>query len=297
MFVVLAASLTFDHLRHKEDKAISLKQAAIESCMWIALAVGFNVYIYFSMGLDASMNFFSGYLLEKSLSVDNLFVMMAIFSSFVIPQRYRHRILYRGILGAIVLRMCFIFAGAWLMSLWPVVLVIFGLIVIWSAIKMLKELMSDGWEQDEVDYSKGKIATFLKKILPVYPKLDWHKFFVRENWKLFMTALFLTLVVIEIADVMFAFDSIPAVLAITSDKFILFSSNIFAILGLRSLYFILEAVGNQVKYLSHAVIIILFFIWAKMISGIFGFHIPTYMSLIVIGFCLSWGIAYSMVKK
>jgi len=117
MFVVLAASLTFDHLRHKEDKAISLKQAAIESCMWIALAVGFNVYIYFSMGLDASMNFFSGYLLEKSLSVDNLFVMMAIFSSFVIPQRYRHRILYRGILGAIVLRMCFIFAGAWLMSL------------------------------------------------------------------------------------------------------------------------------------------------------------------------------------
>jgi tellurite resistance protein TerC len=213
--------------------------------------------------------------MEKSLSVDNLFVMMAVFTSFHIPKKYRHRVLYYGILGAIILRLLFISVGVMLLSLGPIVLTLFGAIVIFTAIKMLIEIRKKTEQTEEHDYSKGGIAKFVKKIIPVSQHLDGHNFFTKINEKTHITALLLALIVIELSDVLFAFDSLPAILSITQDTFIVFSSNIFAILGLRALYFVIERIGEELTYLSYSVIAILFFVGIKMILGLFELHIPS----------------------
>jgi tellurite resistance protein TerC len=187
--------------------------------------------------------------------------MMAIFTSFHIPEKYRHRVLYFGILGAIVLRLLFISIGTVLLSLGEWVLAVFGGIVLITAVKMLvdeskkhRKVNASLIPEEEHDYTKGGVAKFVKKLFPVHNKIEGHDFFVKINGKWFVTALFLALMVIEISDVLFAFDSIPAILSISQDVFIVFSSNIFAILGLRSLYFVLEAMGNKFQYISYAVI-------------------------------------------
>ena len=252
------------------------------------------------------MDYFSGYLLEKSLSVDNLFVMIAIFTSFRIPEKYRHRVLYFGILGAIVLRLLFISLGTALLGLWTWVLAVFGIIVWVTAIKMLieeiknkkesKEPGNSPLDQKEYDYSQTKISQFIKRIIPVHAKIEWHHFFIKENGKRYASALFLCLLTIELSDILFAFDSIPAILSISQDTFIVFSSNIFAILGLRALYFVLEAMGNKFQYLSYAVIGILFFIGVKMLLGVVDIHLSSLVSLAVIVGGISIGIGVSLWK-
>ena len=241
-------------------------------------------------------------------------MMIAIFTSFRIPEKYRHRVLYLGILGAIVLRLIFISLGTALLSLGEWVLAVFGVIVLITAVKMVIEerkktldvreysiagellRILDAKEEvkTEHDYSTGGIAKFVKKILPVHAKLEGHHFFVRENGKLYATALFLALVVIELSDILFAFDSIPAILSISQDVFIIFSSNIFAILGLRALYFVLEAVGNKWQYVSYAVIGILFFIGIKMLLSLADVHCGSLVSLAVIVGALAIGILVSI---
>ena len=243
--------LWIDLRAHKNGESISMKNALAWSLVWIALALLFAVYIGFSHGKEDASLFLAGYLLEKSLSVDNLFVIMAIFSSFSIKDNYQHRVLYYGILGALVLRMVFVAAGSSLLTLFgPYALTAFGLFVIWSAWKMWQNSHS---EQEEIeDYSKHWAVSFTIRFFPVHTYLEGNKFFMREQsekgliWK--ATPLFLCLVVVEISDVMFAFDSVPAVIAITQDPFLVYTSNIFAILGLRSLYFLLAAAK---RYLCH----------------------------------------------
>ena len=298
--VVIAIFLWVDLHAHKKDEPISLRNAAVWSCIWIALALTFGVYIGVTHGLDDMSLYLSGYFLEKSLSVDNLFVMMAIFSSFSIKGNYQHRVLYYGILGALILRMVFVAAGTTLVELFGnYALAAFGLFVLWSAWKMWQQMQKP--DEEIEDYSNHWSVRFTRRFLPVSTTLHGHDFFVKEPssagsliWK--ATPLFLCLVVIELCDVMFAFDSIPAIIAITQDPFLVYTSNIFAILGLRSLYFLMAAASNMLVHLEKAVIVILAYIGVKMLLGVSGLiHIPPLASLAVVLGLLVAGVVASFI--
>lgn len=304
--VLLISSMGREFYQHKKDKAISLSAALLETVFWIMIATIFGGVIRRLRGGEDTIQYFSGYLLEKTLSIDNLFVMMAIFTSLRIPEKYRYRVLYFGILGAIILRLVFIFLGTALLSLGTRVFAVFGGIVLLTALKMLKEEIQKQKEKkadiphentEEHDHSQTKIAKLVKKIIPVHAKIQGHDFFIKENGKRYASALFLCLVVIELSDIMFAFDSIPAILSISQDTFIVFSSNIFAILGLRSLYFVLEAMENKFQYLNYAIIGILGFIGIKMLLNVGGIHIPSFVSLGVIMGGIGIGISTSLRKS
>lgn len=297
---IIAVFLWIDLHAHKKDEPITMRNAAVWSCIWIALALAFGVYIGVSHGLDDMSLYLSGYFLEKSLSVDNLFVMMAIFSSFCIRGNLQHRVLYYGILGALVLRMVFVAAGNTLVELFGAyALAGFGLFVLWSAWKMWEHMRKP--DEDIEDYSNHWSVRYTRKFMPVSTSLHGHDFFVKEPaavgapvWK--ATPLFLCLVVVELCDVMFAFDSIPAIIAITQDPFLVYTSNIFAILGLRSLYFLMAAASNMLVHLEKAVIIILAYIGVKMLVGVAGLeHIPPLVSLGIVLGLLVGGVAASFL--
>lgn len=290
-FLILGVSIWRDNYQHKKDIQVTVKSALKETLFRIIIAVWFGVIVYFLRWAQSATDYFTGYILEKSLSVDNLFVMMAIFSSFYIPDKYRHRVLYYGILWAIVLRLIFISVGTFLLSFGPIVLTIFWVIVIITAIKMLIEIRNEKEENSHHDYSQWGIAKFVEKFVPVAKWLHGHDFFTKIDGKWHATALFLALMVVELSDVLFAFDSLPAILSITQDTFVIFASNIFAILWLRALYFVLEAVGKKLKHISYAVIAILFFVGIKMILWIAWVHIHSFISLWVIVMLLTiWAI-------
>jgi tellurite resistance protein TerC len=238
--------------------------------------------------------FLSGYFLEKSLSVDNLFVFMAIFASFKVADIYQHRVLYFGIIGAIILRFVFIALGTSLLFLGKWVLVAFALFVLWSAYAMWKN--SNGDDGDDEDYTNHWSVKYTSKLLPVWTKLDGHNFFTLQNGKRYITPLFLCLVCMEVADVMFAFDSVPAVITITQDPFLVYASNIFAILGLRSMYFMLASAKRFLCHLEKSVIVILGFIGIKMLLDVSGvFHISPNVSLLVVLGLLTVGVLSSLV--
>jgi len=291
--VLILFFLILDLFSHRQDRPISLKNAGLWSMVWVAVSLAFAAYLAQSQGSDKASLFLAGYFLEKSLSVDNLFVFMAIFASFSIKDRYQHRILYFGIVGALVLRFIFIGLGTSLLLLGQWVLIMFGLFVLWSAWQMYKQM---GKEDGEIeDYTSHWSVRFVKKFLPVYPRLDGHKFFTHQNAKWCATPLLLCLVVIEVADIMFAFDSVPAVIAITNDQFLVYTSNIFAILGLRSMYFLLSAAKRYLCHLEKAVIGILVFIGLKMLLHVSEvFHISPNASLAVVGVLLTTGIVASI---
>ena len=299
--VIIAVFLWVDLHAHKKDEPISMRNAAVWSLIWIALALAFAVYVGITHGVNDASLYLSGYLLEKSLSVDNLFVMMAIFSSFSIKGNFQHRVLYYGILGALVLRMVFVAAGNTLVQLFGAyALAAFGLFVLWSAWKMWQHMNKP--EEDIEDYSNHWSVRFTRRFVPVSPTLHGHDFFVKEPvtpggnpvWK--ATPLFLCLVVVELCDVMFAFDSIPAIIAITQDPFLVYTSNIFAILGLRSLYFLMAAAARMLVHLEKAVIIILAYIGIKMLLGVSGLiHIPPLASLVVVFALLAGGVVASFL--
>jgi tellurite resistance protein TerC len=238
--------------------------------------------------------FLAGYLLEKSLAVDNLFVFIAIFSSFSIPEKYQHRVLYYGIIGAIVMRFVFIAAGTALLRFGDWVLGLFGLFILWTAWKMWQAMRQ---EQEEIDdYSNHWSVRYIKRLVPVYPRLMGHRFFVRQGGRLSLTPLFLCLVCIEMSDLVFAFDSVPAVIAVTRVPFLVYTSNIFAILGLRSLYFLLAASNRSLAHLKHAVIGILAYIGVKMLLAVWDVvHIPAMVSLGVVLGGLAVGVLASLL--
>lgn len=257
------------------NKETLTKTALIESGIWIAIAICFNVWFAVSFGTELGLEFLTGYLVEKSLSVDNLFVILLIFSSFRIPEVYQHRVLFYGVLGAIVLRAVFILLGAHLLHSFHWVLYVFGLILVFTAIKFLRET------DERVDVKEDWSIRLLKKILPTTDKSSGGHFFVSENSVRKATPLFLALVVIEVTDLVFAVDSIPAVFAVTRDAFVAFASNILAILGLRALYFVLADWVGKMRYLKPGLAVVLGFIGGKMLLVDF-IKIPSWISLLVI---------------
>lgn len=272
ILILLAIDLSlFGKGNHKNVR----KTALIESGIWIAVALMFNAWFAYAFGPQLGLEFLTGYLVEKSLSVDNLFVILLIFGSFKIPAQHQHRVLFYGVLGAIILRAFFIVVGAQLLHMFHWILYIFGAILVITAIKFLRET------DEKLEVEENWSIRFLRKIMPTTQTFHGSNFFVVENGLRKATPLFLALVMIEVTDLVFAVDSIPAVFAITQDAFVAFGSNILAILGLRALYFVLADWVGKLRYLKPGLAAILGFIGVKMLIMDF-FKIPSWVSLLVI---------------
>ncbi|MDB5182694.1 MAG: hypothetical protein JWO47_478 [Candidatus Saccharibacteria bacterium] len=283
---------------HRKDHVPTLKTAVQQSAVWIALGVALGLVVFAAYGHEAGSQYFSGYLIEKSLSVDNVFAWSVILGYFKVPKEYQHRVLFWGIFGALIMRTVFVFAGISLINHFEPILLVFGILLCFSGYKLLKTR-----EEDEFDPSKSKLFKTIKKVIPVSHGLDGHKLFTAENGKRVATMLFMALLVIEITDVIFAVDSVPAILAISRDPFIVLASNAAAILGLRALYFVFEFIKDKFWMLNKALGVLLFFIGVKMFitpEKIFGHawlyvHISTGISLIIIGLMLAVGIVGSLL--
>lgn len=299
--VVVIGCMWLDLHAHRADEPVSARNAAVWSAIWIALALGYCGFIWYSFGSEQGQLFLAGYLLEKSLSVDNLFVIMAIFKAFSVCDAMQHRVLYYGILGALVMRLIFVAAGSSLVTLFgPYALAGFGVFVLWTAFKMGQDMRKEYVEVE--DYSKHWSVRLAGRFLSVEPRLHGHKFFVKteENGRSVRkaTPLFLCLVTVEISDIMFAFDSVPAIIAVTRDPYLVYTSNIFAILGLRSLYFLLTAAKRSLRHLEKSVIAVLTFIGIKMLLDVAGvIHLSALVSLAVVAGLLALGVAASFLPE
>ena len=319
IFGVLALFALFvDIWAHRQDKPIALGTAVAWTLFWIAVSMCFALFLYYHFDGRVASLFLAGYLFEQALSVDNLFVMMAIFAWFKIPEQYCHRVLYWGVLGAIVFRLIFVLIGSTLFALGPIVEMIFALLVAFSGFMMLKK--SDAEEDTHVDYSHHFAFRAVRVFFPVFPRLVGHSFFVskehvaaelnkpenanlslKRKGAIYATPLFLCLAVIETTDVMFAFDSVPAVIAVSREPLIVYSAMIFAVMGLRSMYFVLDAMRQYLVHLEKAVIVLLFFIAFKLAASAtlhlfgFGIDISVYTSLLVIAIILGLGIIASLI--
>lgn len=246
-------------LFRRSSQEVTVKEAILWSVLWISLAMLFNVYIFYSRGSQDALDFFTAYLIEKSLSVDNLFVFLLIFNHFHTPKSSMHKVLFWGVVGALLMRALFIWFGIILISQFHWIIYVFGAFLVFSGIKLGVK------NESEMDPEKNLILRAFQYIFPVSKTYDKNKFFVFKNGKYFATPLFIVLIAIETTDLIFALDSIPAVIAITSDPFIVYTSNIFAILGLRSLYFVLSHVMGLFHYLHYALAFILTFVGIKML--------------------------------
>jgi tellurite resistance protein TerC len=308
LFLALFLSLLFLDLSvlHRESATLSVKQALFWTAVWISVAMSFTAVIYSlyehrwlgfepgpgvglngDVGRDAVLQYITGYLLEWSLSVDNIFVIAVIFTYLRIPTQYQYRVLFWGIVGAIVLRGLMIFAGTALLSRFEWMFYVFGAILLVSALRMLRD--DDG----QPDVANSLPAKLVRRFVPVTPELDRARFFVRRDGQLYATPLFVALVMVELTDVMFAVDSIPAILAVTRDPFLVFTSNAFAILGLRSLYFAVAGLMAMFRYLRYSLVLILGFVGIKMLL-VNHVHLPNALSLAVIVGTLLAGIAASV---
>ena len=281
-WVVVLAALFIDlAVLNKHHGQVSIKEAALMVCIWVSLALIFGGAIWLFEGPQHALEFYTGYVLEYSLSVDNMFVFIMIFSYFAVPQNLQPKVLLWGILGAVVLRFIFIFVGVQLISAFSWMIYVFGLLLIFTALKMLLQK-----EDEKADPGNSWVLRLFRKIMPI--KTDYHgeNFFVQDAGKWFATPLFAALLVIEMSDVVFAADSIPAVLGITQDTFLVYSSNIFAIIGLRSLYFLLAGMAGKFAYLKYGISVILLFVGAKMLLSHY-MHVPVWLSLgIIVGVLL-----------
>lgn len=275
---------------HRDSHAVSIKEAAIWSVVWISLALAFNVGLYFWQGTDVAISFLTGYLIEKSLSVDNIFVFVLVFSYFQVPAKYQHRVLFWGVLGALIMRAIMIFAGAALIQRFTWIIYIFGAFLIYTGIKMARQ------GDTHIDPDANPAVKFVRRIMPVSSEYHGDKFFIKEAGKRIATPLFLVLVVIEFTDLIFAVDSIPAIFAVTTDTFIVYTSNVFAILGLRALYFVLAGVVHKFYYLKFGLAFILSFVGVKMLLSHSAYKIPTPLSLAVIIGVLAIAVVASLMR-
>lgn len=297
VFVLVMLSLDL-FVFHKQNEVVKMKEALLWSLFWIGLAVIFNLGIYFLVGKVKALEFLTGYLIEESLSIDNLFVFIMIFGFFKIDPKYQHKILFWGIIGAIMMRAVFIFAGVALIQRFDWVMYVFGAFLVYTGIKMLFEK-----EDAEFNPNENVVIRGFRRVFPVTDDRSKPRFFVRKNKILYATPFFVVLLFIEISDLIFAVDSIPAVLSVSKDIFIVYTSNIFAILGLRSLYFALNGIMDYFHYLKYALSGILTFIGIKMVvnewSAQLGyqFHISNFVSLGVIVSFLAVSILFSVVLK
>lgn len=290
-WVVIAIALFVDLVvvKHHHGK-VSIKEASLMVAAWIALAALFGGAVWLTLGQTKALEFFTGYVIEYSLSIDNMFVFIMIFAYFAVPPENQPKVLIWGILGAVLMRFIFIFIGVQLITQFKFMIYIFGALLIYTAIKMLAH------KEEEFDPSKMPVLKALKKIMPLKDNYHGENFFVKDAGKLFATPLFATVLVIETSDLIFAIDSIPAVLSITHDTFIVYTSNIFAIIGLRSLYFLLAGMAGKFEYLKYGIAAVLVFVGVKMLVSHF-YHFPTALSLLVIVVILTIAIAASVIRK
>jgi len=284
---------------HKNEHVIKSKEAGIWTAVWVSVALGFSGVIYwlFSSGLvanptdltpnNAVLKYVTGYLIELSLSIDNVFVIAVIFSAFKIPPLYQHRVLFWGILGAIVFRGLMIVFGVALITKFEWIIYVFGVFLLWTAFKMLKS------DDSEFDPKSSWVFRQIKKLYPITSEIQGHNFFIRRMGVRAATPLFVALVIIELTDVLFALDSIPAILAITANPFIVFSSNILAILGLRSMYFLISRMLQKFRYINYSLVVILAFVGLKMLFS-HQIELPEWVSLAVISASLLAGILASL---
>lgn len=321
LFALLTiAGLATDLLAHRKDGEISFKSALFWTLFWVAAGSLFGIYLYLRYSAEAASLYFAGYAFEMALSVDNLFAIMAIFAWFGIKSGFTHRVLYWGVLGAVIFRLIFVVIGSALFALGPYVELVFAFIVGLSAVLMMKS--KEG--EETTDFSSHPAYKAVSMIMPVFPKLYGHAFFLSkakvdellekdENKDIslkrkaayFATPLFLCLAIVETSDVMFAFDSVPAVIAVSQDPFIVYSCMIFAMLGLRSMYFILDKLRESLVHLEKAVIVLLFFVSFKLLASAchelfgVGFEVDVYTSLAVIATVLTLGVlsSFFFMKK
>ncbi|NJD77340.1 MAG: TerC family protein [Candidatus Methanoperedens sp.] len=288
LFVFLMLALDLGVFNRKSH-VIKIKEALLLSIFWISLSILFNIGVYFLFGPQKALDFLTAYVVEKALSVDNLFVFLMIFSYFHVPSIYQHKILFWGILGALVMRAIFIAAGITLIEQFHAIIYIFGAFLIITGIKMA--LHGD----KKIDPEKNPVLRYFRKLMPVTENYEDDKFFVKRAGKYFATPMFIVLLVVESTDVLFAVDSIPAVLAITTDAFIVYTSNVFAILGLRALYFALAGIMPMFYYLNYGLSAILTFVGTKMLISDY-YKVPTFVSLSVIAGILVAAVIFSVVR-
>lgn len=277
----------------RTPKEVDLRKALLLSGIWISLALLYSVLIFYSKGVKLGVQYITAYLVELSLSVDNLFVFLVIFSFFAVPKEYQHKVLFWGVMGAIVFRGIFIFLGVSLVEQFSWLFIVFGLFLIYTAIVLLFKKEEDG---EKIE--KKLVYRLAKRFFRITPNYVNGKFFTRIDGKLWMTPLFLTLIIVETTDVIFAIDSVPAVLGISTNLLIVYTSNIFAIMGLRSMYFALAGIMKMFKYLKYGLSVILAYIGVKMIvKEIFHFHIDSLVSFGIILLILSISVVLSLVIK
>jgi len=276
---------------HPVPKVLPLKRAAIEWLAWTAIGLAFTIVLVVAYGGPAGSEYVSGYLIEKSLSVDNVFVWALIFTSFAVPMQYQHRVLFWGVFGALVLRAVFIFAGVALLERFEWILFVFGGFLLFTALR----LAFSGEDEEEFHPDKSRFLRIIRRIVPTAPGYDGQKLFTHLNGRRVATPLFAVLLLVESTDLVFAVDSVPAVLAVSREQFIVFSSNAFAILGLRSMYFLLADMRARFSYLQQGLAIILGFVGVKMVISHW-VHIETWISLLVIVMVLVMSVLFSMQR-
>jgi tellurite resistance protein TerC len=273
---------------HKKSKAVSVREALAWSGLWISLALVFNVILYYQFGQDKALEFLTGFVIEKSLSVDNIFVMIVIFSYFRVPAAFQHKVLFWGILGALVFRIVFILAGVELIASFHWLIYLFGGFLIITGIRLLRA------GDESIEPEKNPLVKLVRKLMPVTPDYIGNRFFVHQDGRWWATPLFIVVVVIEATDIVFAVDSIPAILAISTDSFIVYTSNVFAILGLRSLYFAVAGIQQYFVHLKYGLSVILVFVGTKMLLVDY-VKIPVEYSLLVIASVLLLSVLASVV--
>ena len=275
---------------HRKAHAVTLRESFTWTAVWVALALLFNLGIWHYLGPQRGLEFFTGYLIEKSLSVDNLFVFSLLFSYFAVPPKYQHKVLFWGIIGALIMRACMIVLGASLITRFAWIIYIFGAFLILTGIKMIVK------RSEEIHPERNPVVRGFKRLMPVTSDYRGEQFFVRENGLRMATPLFIVLLLVEFTDLIFAVDSIPAIFAVTNNVFIVYTSNVFAILGLRSLYFALAGIMHRFCYLKLGLGVVLAFVGAKMLLAHSPYKIDTLVSLGVIVAILAISIIASLIK-
>jgi tellurite resistance protein TerC len=273
---------------HKKAHEVKLKEALTWSAIWIIIALIFNIFIWYQFGKTKAVEYLTGYIIEKSLSIDNIFVFVLIFKAFNVPSTYQHKVLFWGVTGALLMRAVFIFAGVSLIERFHWIIYLFGIFLIYTGIKIARD------EGTRIEIENNRVLKLVRRIIPFTNEYHGPKFFIKKE-KTFATPLLLVLVLVEVTDLIFAVDSIPAILAVTNDPFIVYTSNVFAIMGLRSLYFALAGSLKYFIYLHYGLAAILVFVGVKMIISGF-FKLNPFISLVIIAVILAVSITASIIR-
>lgn len=286
--VLILAMLAIDLLAHRRAHAIGVREAAAWSAVWVALGVAFGALVWATYGAEFGQQYFAGYLIEKSLAVDNVFVWAIIFSHFAVPREYQHRVLFLGVLGALVFRAAFIAAGAALIDSFGWILYVFAAFLVWTGVAMIRK------RDEHVDPSRSRAFALFRRHVPMTDAFHGQRLLVRRAGAIVATPLLAVLALIEVTDIIFAVDSIPAIFAVTDDVFLVFTANAFAILGLRAMYFLLADLMHRFVYLKLGLALVLIWVGIKMALNVDLFHIPTAPSLAVIATVIVASVAASL---